>query len=527
MQRVLIMDMGTVMVQKPERKQLDRFAGALQLLAVAVAATGTTSVCAQTVTVTPSFQTQLTWTDNVGAADKKKSDWIAEVSPGLTLSRSSGRINGVLGAQFRNVVYANDSGRNTSFVALQGSGEIEAVEDLLFVDLNANISRNNQSSFSGRSSADQLSVDKNNEARTWSIGPRLEFRLGDTARGSVRYKSSWLDSGGSTIGGQRTNQLTAQASDPAALRLFGWGLNYSRSESEYDSSASRNVTDEASRATLYINLTPQFRLRAIGGYEKNDYATRSGESGSIYGGGFDWNPTDRTTISGTTEERVFGRGYNFSLKHRAQRSTWDLSYVKDYSSSLDTLSNSGYNDPIFLFFFENPALVNAFPDEAARAAYIFTLPEYALLGGQQPGVTNATSLSKTWRAAVSLVGLRNTLTVSAQQSDRSRVGSTAGLSAQDDFALSNTVKTTSLTVSFNHKLSGLTSLNSAVSQSRSQGGSGTGLDTKRLTASVGLTTKLGARTTAGLTYRYQRSDGSSAASDFTENALTANFGMTF
>ena len=515
------------MVQNPVLKRPDRPAGALRLLVLALGAIGASSAFSQTVTVTPSVQTRLTWTDNVGATSDKESDWIAEISPGITVSRKSGRFNGLLNVRLRNLGYANDSSRNTSYFALQGKGEIEAVENLLFLDLNTNISRTNQSLFSGRSSSDELSVDKNSETRTWSIGPRLEFRFSDTAKGSVSYKSSWLDSSGTTVGGERLNEFAAQASDPSALRLFGWGLNYSRGETKYDNALNGDVTEEIGRATLYINLTPQFRLRAIGGHEKNDYASTNSESGNIYGGGFDWNPTDRTAISATTEERVFGTGYNFSFKHRAQRSTWDLSYVKDISSSLQTLGGGIYQDPQFLAFFNDPTLVAAIPDDVQREAFVRILLGYPATGGTGDIVSNAHYVSETWRAAYSLLGVRNSLTVSAQQSDRSRLSSITGLSTEDDFALSNTIKTTSLTVSLNHKLSGISSLNTAVTRSRSQGASGTSLDTKRLTATVGLSTKLGARTTAGLTYRYQRSDGSSASSDFTENALTANLGMTF
>ncbi|MGE0014042.1 MAG: TIGR03016 family PEP-CTERM system-associated outer membrane protein, partial [Azoarcus sp.] len=469
------------MVQNPVLKRPDRPAGALRLLVLALGAIGASSAFSQTVTVTPSVQSRLTWTDNVGASSDKESDWIAEISPGITVSRKSGRFSGLLSAQLRNVGYANDSSRNTTYLALQGRGEIEAVENLLFVDLNANISRNNTSAFSGRSSSDELSVDKNNETRTWSIGPRLEFRLGDTASGSVRYKASWLESGGSTIGNQRLNELTAQASDPAAVRLFGWGLSYSRSESEYDNSASRNVTEEIGRATLYVNLTPQFRLRVIGGHEKNDYASTENESGNIYGGGFDWNPTDRTTISGTTEDRVFGTGYNFSLKHRAQRSTWDLSYVKDISSSLQTITDGGR-------LAEAEATCQAFMGitEVPAGGMLLQIYDACLSSfgvsrlGSQEFVSNAHYVSKTWRVAYSLLGVRNSLTVSAQQSDRSRLSSITGLSTEDDFALSDTIKTTSLTVSLNHKLTGMSSLNTAVTRSRSQGASGTSLDTKRL-----------------------------------------------
>lgn len=515
------------MAQKRDRKRPERPVGALRLLALAVGAIGAGGAFAQTVVVTPSVETRLTWTDNVGASSRKESDWIAEISPRINVSRKSGRVSGLLDAQLRNVGYANDTDRNTSFLALQGSGEIEAIENLFFVDLDASISRNNLSAFTGRSANDDLNTDADNETRSWSIGPRLQFRLGQTTQGSVSYLSRWLDSGGSTVGNQRLEQWVAQVSSPVATRVFGWGLDLSRTETEYDDSASRNVAEDIGRATLFINVTQQFRLRAIGGYESNDYASSQGDSGSIYGGGFDWDPSTRTSISGTAEERIFGTGYDFSFKHRAARSTWDLSYVKDFTSSAQAFGGSIFQDPQFLTFFNDPILVALIPDNAQREAFVRLLLGYPATGGSGNVVTNAQLLSKTFRAGVTLIGVRNTLSFSAQQSDRSRLSSLTGLSADDDFALSDTIKTTSATVSFSHKLSGTSSLTSAVTRSRSQGDAGTDLDTRRLLATVGLSTKLGPKTRAGLTYRYQRSDAGSASGDFTENALTANLGITF
>lgn len=515
------------MALKRGLKRPDRPVGAVRLLVLVVGAIGAGGTLAQTVTVTPSVQTRLTWTDNVGASSDKESDWIAELAPGINISRQSGRVSGLLNAQLRNVGYANDTGRNTSYLALQGSGQVEAIENLFFVDVDANISRSNLSAFSGRSGNDDLNVDEDNETRSWSIGPRLEFRLGASTQGSIRYLSRWLQSGGNAISNQRFDEWAAQASSPTATRVFGWGLDFRRSSTEYDDSISRNVTEEIGRATLFINVTPQFRLRAIGGHESNDYANSSGESGTIYGGGVDWNPTERTAFSGTMEERVFGTGYDLSFKHRAARSTWDLSYVKDFSSSAQTLGGGIYQDPLFLTFFNDPNLVAALPDSAQREAFVRLLLGYPATGGTGAIVSNAQQLSETFRAGFSVIGVRNTLSFSLQQSDSSRLSDISGLSAQDDFALSDTVKTTSATVSLSHKLSGTSSLNTAVTRSRSEGASGTGLDTKRLFATVGLTTKIGPKTNAGLTYRYQRSDGSNAGSDFTENAITANLGMTF
>lgn len=520
--------MGRKRVRKSLEVGNDAVKGACRL-AVAAATLATTAASAQMVTVTPSVDTRLTWTDNANASADKEQDFIAEVSPGISISRESGRVNGRLSAQLRNVGYANDSGRNTSFVALQGRGEVEALEDLLFVDLDASISRNNLSAFTGRSSTDTLNTDKNDETRTWSIAPRMQFHIGE-AQGSVGYVSRWLDSGGS-MGQQRLSQWTAQASSPSAFRLFGWGLNYSRTASDYGSqttsSGSNNVTSEVGRATLYVNLTPQFRLRAIGGRESNDYEDRKGESGTIYGGGFDWNPTERTTIAVTTEERMFGRGYDLRFNHRTPRSTWHLSFVKDLSSSLQSLGQRPLTQEELLC----AQIANVLSKDPVQQQQIYQsclgILGFDPIAARRTMLSNAQYVDKSFEAGFSLIGVRNTLSFTFVRSDRSRLGGGTGLTVGDDFANTDRVITTSGTVALSHQLSGTTSLNASVTQSRSQGDSGTNLDTKRLFASFGVTTELGPKTYGGLTYRYQRGDSNSADGDFTENAITANLGMRF
>lgn len=522
------------MARKPVRKRPDVTAPCLVLrpLALVFALGFVNAALAQNVTVTPSLEARLSWTDNVNTESSGgKSDWLAEVSPGVTITRAAGRIHGNLTARWRNVAHTNESGRNASFLTLQGQGEVEAVDDLLFISLSAASNRNNRSAFSGRSTNDSLNTSSNDETRTWSIAPRLQFHLGE-ARGSVGYSSRWLDSGSGTVGRQRRGEWTAQLSDPSALSLFGWGVNYSRSESDYGSdttsSGGRKAGQENGRATLYINASPQFRLRAIGGYESNDYESGNDERGTIWGGGFDWNPTERTTISATSEKRMFGRGYDVSFNHRMARSNWHLSFSKDLSSSLQALSVGGPPTQEELLCAQ---LANVLSQDPAERQQIYLSCLNALgfdpITSRRTVLTNAQYVDKRAQAGFSLIGTRNTLGFTLSRSDRSRIGAGGSLSSEDDFANTDRLITTALSANLNHHLSARTSLTASVTRSRSQGATGTGLDTRRLLASVGLSTELGPHTYGGLTYRYQRSQGSTAGSDFTENAVIANIGMRF
>ncbi len=473
----------------------------------------------------PAVSARLTFTDNVGArADNERSDWILEVAPSIAVSREAGRFTGDLRAQLRNVAYANETDRSTSYLALQGRGEFEAIEQFLFVDVDAAISRNNRSDLFGRAPGDFLDVGRGNETRLFSIGPRAEFEFAGTGRGTASYLSRWLDGSGG-LDGRRVGEWRVLLSDPAATGRFGWSLDYFRSDTRFNDNADTEVYQQTARATLFATVSPQFRLRGIVGRESTDYTDRDGESGTIKGGGFDWNPTERTTISATGEDRVFGRGYNFSFHHRRPLSTWDLSYSRDISSSLDTLG-SVFDDPTFSGLYD--AYEPIIPDPFQRERFV-----RELLGLTDPGlnegfVTKAYFLDRRLRAGVSLVGARNVLSLSLLRSDRERLDTftRASLGPEDDFAIFDRVRTDSATLALNHRISGLTGLNASFTRSRSKG-SGTGTprgETRRSILSLALNTSLSPRTTGGLSYRHQRADG---VTDFIENVLSASLAIRF
>jgi uncharacterized protein (PEP-CTERM system associated) len=469
---------------------------------------------AQTVRIQPTLDTRLTWTDNVDTEENGQQDWIAEISPGVSISRESGRFSGGLNMRLRNIVHAEQTEDNTTYLALQGTGTVEAIEDAFFIDLGASISRDNRSAFSGRFPGDTLDNDKNNETRLFSVGPRFGFRFGESGQGNIGYQQRWLTGGSNTLGDRETGTWRVGLSDPVALRLFGWGLDYARTDTRYDEDAARDVTEEVGRATLFINIDPQFRLRAIGGYESNDYSSVSGESGAIWGAGFDWYPNERTAISATGEDRIFGNGYNVNVQHRMARSVLSFSATRDISSSLDELGET------YLLTPQNIAdladLIETDPD--AVQDYLAGLTPTSIR-------TNRYFISEALRAAFTLIGVRHTLTFSVSQTDRSQLD-TLGYSGliNDEFDTYDRVKTRSASVSLDHKLSGLATLRLSAQRSKSQGYGDDNDETTRTGYTLGVTRSLSPNTSGSLTYRHIKSEGSDS---YTENAVTAVLGMRF
>lgn len=516
-------------------------------LALALLAAG--GAQAQSYTVSPRIDARLTWTDNASssgiggfggrAGGEGGSDWILELSPGISMSRDAGRLNGTLAASFRNIMYASNSDRNTTYLSLNGAGEFEAIEKMLFIEADASISRNNLSAFSTRGSSDGLDVNSDNETRVFSLSPRFEFRLGDNTRGTARYRQRWSDSGNTSLANQNAGDWSFGLSNNEITGIFGLGLDYNRSSSSYGGGSGVSgggggsstfsgggKEQEIMRATLYAKATPELRLRGIVGRESNDYGSRGKQSNTVTGGGFDWNPTERTSISGTVEKRIFGRGYDFSLQHRLARTSFFMTFGRDIQSSLDTTAGGGLLDPLYESLFNDPLLVALYPDPLARRDAVLLLLRQ--LRGDV--LTNAYFVNRSFSAGVTRSLPRGVLSFSVSRSDRSRLGNADQLAEQDDFRSFDDIKSNTATLSYSHRLTPSTSLNTSVSRSNTKGSGTTGADTKRTTFTAGLSASLGPNTTGALQYRYQRSDGDSTGlgtNDFSENSVTATVGVRF
>ena len=534
------MDMARMFA--PKRREGARYARpALTLSTLLLLATA--NALAQTSTVTPRLDTSLTWTDNAsssglggfggrgqGAGDGG-TDWILEVSPGIAVARDSGRMRGNLNASLRNLMYASNTDNNTSYLSLNGSGQFEAVEDMFFIDADASISRNNLSAFSTRGSNDLLDVSQDNETRVFTLSPRFQFRIGDNTEGALRYQRRWSNVGNGLLADQDKDKWSAEITNTRITGIFGLGLAYNRQSggsSGGSGSASRQGSQEQeiARATLYAKISPELRLRGIVGHEKNDYGASGADSSTITGGGFDWNPTDRTAISGTVEDRVFGRGYDVSVQHRMSRTTVFASFSRDIESSLDLIAGGGLNDPFYQALYDeilrlNPGVSPALASDAAL-----------LLLRQLRGdvLTNAYFLSRSMSSGISHVLKRGVVSLTFNRSDRSRLGSADRLAPEDDFSAFDDISTDSISLSYSHRLTALESLNTSVTRSTSTGRGEDSADTKRTSFQIGLSSSLGPKTTGALIYRHQRSDGKGGTfgdSDRRENSVTASLGMSF
>lgn len=471
------------------------------------------------------LDTRLTFTDNIDAtSNNQRNAWVLDVSPSIGggIDRQGGRVSTRFNVGFTGLQYSTDDGLQDIGLNLDATAEVEAIEDLFFVELDGSIRRDNLSLFTGRSSNDFLSTDEDDETRNFSIAPRLEFRLGSAADATVRYREEWFSGNDNSLSSQNNSEWNADIVGARAFGPFGWAINYRHSETSYGDSDRGDVIEESARLTLFYSLTPQVQLRGIGGYEVNDYGAGVRDRTSIVGAGFDWYPTPRTAISATFEDRFFGTGYDITIRHRRARSSFQLSAVNDVESTVQNFG-SVYGDPFFVLFFNDPTLIGLFPDDGDREDFVRELLGLA----NDSFVSNSYYETESLRAIYTLSGVRNSISFSVFSDDRYRVGDTTGLRPEDVFFDSDRVESRGGSVSLSHRLSGRSSLNANVTRTDSESSNGESRETRRYVYSVGYSTSFGSRSVAGLTYRHQRSDGSVSSDDFTENVISANYGIRF
>ena len=493
-----------------------------QALAAASLTLASASVAAQGVTVAKTLSVSETFTDNVGAAENGTagSDWITQISPGIAISRRSGRLSGSLSASVNGQLYANDSSRNTSYLQLASNGAFVAVDDLLFVDFGASIKRENVSAFSSGTLGDEFNSTNQSLVRRFFLAPRLAFRVGKDINGGVSYRQEWTSGGGSVLDNRNQRTIALSLSNPLAFGPFGWDLNFQDKDSD-SGGTMRSVSSQTATATLIYAVSPQLKLRLIGGHERNDYSVGEDVSRSFSGGGVDWQPNSRTNLSATAENRFFGTAYNVSFTHRMPLSSFDLGYVRDVAST-ETTAFVSAADLLYPTIYGS---LGSITDPAEREAAARALA--VLLGSGVPPIgflTNTDFIDRSAWFGFAINGARNTLAFRASRSERSALSPDLALVSSDDLSAYSKTVTKASSISLQHRLSALSSLTVSYSYSDAKGEGTTTQDVRRRALTGGFSTKLSPRTSVSLVLRHQSASGSY---DYTENALVASVSTRF
>jgi uncharacterized protein (PEP-CTERM system associated) len=476
--------------------------------------------------IVPTISISETLTDNVALApdNRKESDLITRISPGVRLEKPAGRLKLNLNYQMQGLLYANNSDSNDIQNYLNASGTLEAIRNWFFIDARANISQQVLSPFGVQSNVATENINQNRaETLAYQLSPYIKGRMGATTEYQLRYTYSASSVRGSTLGDTQVQDMVGLISGRPNPYGFGWTLNASYQGIHTD--GSRDVNARRVGGSVLHQFTPQFRTSLLGGWESNNYSTSGETSSATYGVQAEWLPTDRTRVNALAERRPSIDTHQFSFSHRSRRTAWHFSDFKSVTTLANQL-NLGQVTTAFDLFFN--ALTSQFPDPLARAAAVERLLQQSGIPRDLAVatffVTSRAIVQRSRQASVALLGVRNTVTLAGTLTDSRSLESILG--APDEFSRTAEIEQRSLTASWAHQLSPLTSFNLIGTQTRSTGGSGSGAETTQNTVQLLLTHRFGPKTFGTLGARYINFD-SGVADDFREKALTGSFVVTF
>lgn len=472
--------------------------------------------------ITPTIAVNETATDNVALNTTNKSDLISDINPGIRIEGSGGRSKLRFDYQLHNLIYAQDSSRNNTQNALNAFGTLEALENWFFIEASGVISQQSISAFGGATSTTVNTNANNNttETSTYRISPYFRGSFGSLADYQLRYNLSSTSSKSNSGFDSDTNELVASLKGVTALASLGWSLDASSQKVKFGNGRS-NEADRL-RGVLSYKVTPAIQVSLIGGREANDYLTVNKESHSTKGVGLDWAPTDRTQVSASREDRFFGKSNSYSFTHRTAGTAWK--YVESKDVSAQTNQQSSVSLGTFFDLASSICLSILPPSSTAaeRAACISALLGPISPTNPVPGgfLTSGVSLQHRREFSFAVVGIRNTVTFAATQTESQALsqGTGTGFLVNEDFSQASNIRQRGGSINWSHKLTPLSSLTGTFSRMTSTGSGGaTSLETIQKMMNLNFTTKLGPHTNAGLGARHVITEGTTS---YTENAVT-------
>lgn len=461
-------------------------------------------------------------TDNVGLSTaNKQAEQTTEISPGIRISRDVGRIKGFLDYALSGRFYAQNTSAASFQNNLTASGLVELVEKRAFIDLGAGIARQTISANGAQAAAGQFTSNNQTETSNYRISPYLRGNLAQIANYELRYGFDSSSSNNAAASQVSNRQLSLGLTSSRSGAKLGWSLNANTASSSFG--LGRTTETDVLSAGLNYTLTPQFNLSATVGRESSNYTTIDKVSSTTTGVGLNWSPTPLTQVSLNRQIRPFGESFGINLSTRGPRTVWQFSDLQDVTTTPAQLSYGSLGNVYDIYFAQFEAVE---PDPLKRAALVEAYlqangisPKTNVIGGF---LTSAVTLQRRQNLSLALLGVRSTVTFLLTRSATSRVDTVS--TALDDLSNGTRVDQTGFSVNWGHRLTPQSALN--VNLSAQNSSDSTGLqNTNTRTASVGLNTQLGRRTTAAVNARRVVSE--SRLTPYNETAVTGAVTVQF
>jgi uncharacterized protein (PEP-CTERM system associated) len=448
---------------------------------------------------------------------------VTQISPSVRWSSYSGRLRGNLsyGVSLRRFAGDNDDRTDKTDVSqsLSASARAELIDNVAFIDLGGSIG---QQAISGLEVQPGGSLSRPSSNRSeivnLSASPYIIGSLGGLATYELRYGFSASD-GSDDAFANRSSQSLSLGVRSQGSGVFGWGLSASTSKTDIGDRA--DARGERVGADITIRPDIDWRIVVSGGAERTDVGTPSARTYDNWGASVAWSPSARTRVDFGTERRFFGDSHRLGIEYRTPRTVFRYGDVRDVNNGNQF---GGVSPPITLFqlFFAQFASIQ--PDQALREQLVL---QYLASIGRDPNellfiepINRGISVQRRRELSAAWLGIRASATVQAYANDNEllagpNTGTAAGAGGKQ--------RQYGLSLSASYRLTERTSLSSGLALSRSPSAGGPRNEGK--SASLGLSSQLGRRTSAALSARYSVLNG--GPDPYREASVTASVNLSF
>ena len=396
---------------------------AASLVAGVVSLLTPTGAMAQRWTADVGVSSQFEWTSNaaLGQADAR-GDAILNVRPHIRLLGEGGQFKFSGSASLDGIAYLNHTQPSRIQPQADLTASLEAVPRLLFLDAGLRASQTSANPFGARQEAGST-TENSLTTVTARLTPRIEGMAGEHLRYQVRSDNGWTREGGATaaIAGSTSSGYYGQhlAYIEQDATPFGWRLEAQRSETHYRDTTQEPLVLDLARARMLYAPGADIRLGVHTGYERTSFDT-PGQSGVFYGLDAKWQPSPRTLLSALGERRFFGSAWRLAFNHRTPAFAWNILSTRTLETSAQALFELPASNNVAALL--DTMFTTRFPDpvERARAVQDFITSRGLPTSTLQPIALQQQQLSVINRnvATVSLIGVRNTVSLSAYHSRR-------------------------------------------------------------------------------------------------------------
>lgn len=404
----------------------------------------------RTFEIIPRLALSETWTDNVraGGVDKQV-DQITEISPGIQIRAESARLKGNLDYAATKINYLNNSSSNQLQNALNAFGTMEAVDNFFFIDASGQISQQSISAF-GTQTAVNTSINANQtEVSNYSFSPSFRGRITDSANYEARWTRSILGSKSDLRSGLGQTDFLLNINGNTAVKGLAWSVGTSRQTVGF----SEGRPTEADRTIfgMVYALTPQVNINASRGLDSNNYSSLEKESQASSGIGFNWIQSERTTVSGSMDQRSFGRLHSLNFDHRTGRTAWKITDSKSVTTSPNQIA-VGSLGSIYDILYSQFSTIE--PNPGARVQLVNSYLQTKNINPNSqvltPFLISGQTITRRQDAIFALLGARSTVTFLTSQTRSQRLDSLSN--AIDDYSSESSIEQRGFSINYSHRL---------------------------------------------------------------------------